>query len=242
MSWFESWFNSPWYHILYDHRDDREAEHFLDHLLTHLKPAKGSSMLDLGCGRGRHSQYLKQKGNVVTGIDLSPESILFCMKYEDENLSFFVHDMRHLFRTNDFDYVFNLFTSFGYFSTDKENISAIIHAAMALKPGGVLLLDYLNSDYVKRNLIGNERIIKKGVEFSIRRNFIDGFIVKDINFEVEGKSYHFTEKVAALTKDDFERYFAKAGLELRSVYGNYTLENWDKSNSPRLILEAIKKH
>ncbi|HEX5003466.1 MAG TPA: class I SAM-dependent methyltransferase [Bacteroidia bacterium] len=242
MSWFESWFNSPYYHILYDHRDDREAELFLDQLLNHLKPAKGSSMLDLGCGRGRHSQYLKQKGNIVTGIDLSPESIRFCSQFEEENLSFFVHDMRHLFRTNDFDYVFNLFTSFGYFTTDRENVASIIHAAMALKPGGILILDYLNTEYVKRNLITNEKIVKKGIEFSIKRDVKDGFINKEITFEAEGKSHYFIEKVAALSKQDFERYFAEAGLHLRSVYGNYNLESWDSQNSPRLILEAIKTH
>src|SRR6187455_1959490 len=103
MSWFESWFNSPWYHILYEHRDEQEAEEFLDALLDHLQPKPGSSMLDLGCGKGRHSIYLNQKGFNVTGIDLSPESIMHCRKWENETLSFFVHDMRHLFRTNDFD-------------------------------------------------------------------------------------------------------------------------------------------
>src|SRR5687768_8719546 len=106
MSWFESWFDAPYYHIFYQHRNEREVEHFLDNLLGILKPNPASSMLDLGCGRGRHSVYLNEKGFQVTGVDLSEQSFKYCMQIENEMLSFFLHDMRKIFRRNDFDYVF----------------------------------------------------------------------------------------------------------------------------------------
>src|SRR3954449_2448025 len=73
--WFKEWFNSPYYHQLYFNRDMSEAAAFIDKLITHLKPAPGSTMLDVACGKGRHSLQLANKGFDVTGIDLSEDSI-----------------------------------------------------------------------------------------------------------------------------------------------------------------------
>lgn len=240
MAWFKSWFNSPWYHLLYEHRDEKDAEIFLDALLTRLKPSSGASILDLGCGRGRHSVYLNQKGYTVTGLDLSPESIAHCSQFENETLSFFVHDMRHLFRVNAFDYVFNLFTSFGYFDTDREHAAVIQNAALALKPEGVLILDFLNPGYVRKHLKPSEQIERSGIRFQITKKCENGVFTKEIQFEHQGKPYSFTEQVAALEHDDFERYFSSCGLQLKNTYGDYCLEPWDRVTSPRMIFECFK--
>ena len=118
--WYKEWFDSPYYHKLYFERDEKEAEAFIRKLVEHLKPAKGSRMLDIACGRGRHSRTLSSMGFDVTGIDLSPSSIEFAKKIETGKLEFFVHDMRLPFRANYYDYAFNFFTSFGYFRTRRE--------------------------------------------------------------------------------------------------------------------------
>ena len=111
--WFESWFDSPYYHVLYKNRDFSEAELFIDKLIQLIEPTKASRVLDLACGKGRHSIYLNKKGFDVTGIDLSEKSIACAKTAENETLHFYMHDMRKLFRTNYFDVVLNLFTSFG---------------------------------------------------------------------------------------------------------------------------------
>src|SRR6476620_1008681 len=105
--WFQNWFNSPYYHILYKQRDDEEAELFIDNLCSFLKPAREARMLDIACGRGRHAIYLNKKGYDVTGIDLSISSIKFAQQHENPKLHFAVHDMRHLFYINYFDFAFN---------------------------------------------------------------------------------------------------------------------------------------
>ena len=79
-AWYKDWFNSPFYHKLYFERDEKEAETFLLRLIDHLKPATGSHMLDVACGRGRHSRILAKKGFRVTGIDISFDSIAFAKK------------------------------------------------------------------------------------------------------------------------------------------------------------------
>ena len=73
--WFKDWFNSPYYHQLYFKRDEAEAKKFINKLIEYLQPAKGSLMLDIACGRGRHSRILAAMGFDVTGIDLAAESI-----------------------------------------------------------------------------------------------------------------------------------------------------------------------
>ena len=94
--WFESWFDSPFYHILYKDRDDKEAKLFLDNLINHLHPGQGAKILDVACGKGRHSLYLNRKGFTVCGFDLSKESILHNKKNETKTLTFTAVSYTHL--------------------------------------------------------------------------------------------------------------------------------------------------
>src|SRR5262245_10785989 len=120
--WFVSWFDSTYYHKLYSYRDAAEAAGFIDALIGRLLPAGGSVALDLGCGTGRHSRYLASKGFRVTGLDLAGGSIRQAKRSEHPGLHFFQHDMRAPFGTNAMDYVFNFFTSFGYFDDAAEHL------------------------------------------------------------------------------------------------------------------------
>ncbi|MDQ6761961.1 MAG: class I SAM-dependent methyltransferase, partial [Bacteroidota bacterium] len=150
--WFKDWFNSPYYHQLYFKRDESEAAAFINKLIEHLQPAPASLMLDIACGKGRHSRMLAAKGFHVTGIDLSTDSIIEAKKFDAENLEFFVHDMRLPFWINYFDYAFNFFTSFGYFNTRREHDNSIRTIAQSIKPGGIFVIDYLNVHYAEDHL------------------------------------------------------------------------------------------
>ncbi|MCB0512464.1 MAG: class I SAM-dependent methyltransferase, partial [Bacteroidetes bacterium] len=75
-NWFELWFNSPFYHILYKNRDQNEANIFIDNMITKLKMDYGK-ILDLACGKGRHAYYLAEKGFDVIGVDLAENSIKY---------------------------------------------------------------------------------------------------------------------------------------------------------------------
>ena len=240
MPWFKSWFNSPYYHILYQNRDEKEAEHFLDNLINYFNPDPETRILDLACGKGRHSVYLNEKGFEVTGIDLSEESIQYCRQFENNKLSFFVHDMRHLFRVNDFNYVFNLFTSIGYFEKDSENVAAIKNACLALKPGGTLVIDFLNIDYIEKHLIPTHTAVIGDISFHISKRIESGYLLKEISFTDKDVPYHFTEKVATLRMSDFERYLLPSGMKIKQLYGDYDLHAFDSAQSPRLIIIAEK--
>lgn len=238
--WYRSWFNSPYYHVLYAHRDHREAEKFIDNLCNRLNIKPNSKVLDACCGRGRHSIYLHKKNLEVIGIDLSHQNIQFAKKYEKAGLAFYEHDIRNLLYSNYFDFVFNLFTSFGYFKRENEDIKAIKALGRSLKPGGFLLIDFLNTQKVCNSINLKENKTVNGIEFKIEKRVEKGKIIKNIFFCDSGKEYKFKEEVKALMLSDFENFFNKAGLEIKAKFGDYSLNPYEPEISDRLILLAQK--
>jgi SAM-dependent methyltransferase len=238
--WFQYWFNSPYYHILYSQRNDEEAEFLIDNLSEHLKPAPNAKILDIACGRGRHAVYLNKKGYDVTGIDLSEQSIKYARQFEQKHLHFFVHDMRKLSFINYFDFSFNLFTSFGYFETEKEHVNALKAFRKGLKHDGILVLDYFNSAKILKNLTKQEVKTVDGIEFHISKFISEGKIIKHINFEHRSKAFAFEERVQAFQLEDFKRMFINSGLEIKEIFGSYGLETFDENKSDRLILVCKK--
>ena len=234
-NWYAYWFDTPYYHILYKERDEEEAELFMNALTSFLKLKRKAAILDLACGKGRHSLYLNELGYDVTGIDLSPASIEFAKKYENKRLHFEVHDMSEPYPKK-FDAVFNLFTSFGYFENEEDNIRTIKAIQSALKPDGYGVIDFLNSEFVERNLVPTETKILDGITFSIDRYIKDGFIIKDIRFTDAGKEHFHSERVKAISLSDFNAYFKKAGVSLKHCFGDYHLNEFKVQTSERLIL------
>jgi len=241
--WYRSWFNSPYYHLLYADRDEQEAAKFINLLIDYLQPKVHSKMLDIACGKGRHSIQLAQKNYCVTGIDISPKSIEEANQYAHENLEFFVHDMRLPFRINYYDYAFNFFTSFGYFDSLKEHQNALRNMTLALQPGGVFVMDYLNPVYSINNLQTTSEKEIENIHFHISRWVDDKYIYKKIFIKDPlNNSFplSFVEKVANFNLKDFTELFKQNRLEITAVFGNYLLDIFDANQSPRMIMIARK--
>ena len=233
--WFYDWFNSPYYHLLYQNRDNAEAEYFINNLVCRIHLQSGAKMLDIACGRGRHAVYMNKQGYDVTGIDLSIENIRYARQFENDSLRFFVHDMRQLAYNNLFDVAFNLFTSFGYFKTDEEHINSLSNFKNALKPEGLLILDYFNCHKVIQNLVPDEVKTIEDIDFHIQRTIAGKKILKTITFKHDNQYQTFKEMVSIFTVSDFMRFFQQSGIKIISTFGNYGLEEFDVDHSDRLI-------
>lgn len=233
--WYTNWFNTPYYHLLYKDRDATEAKKFMDNLTQYLSIQQNETILDLACGKGRHSVYLNSLGLNVTGIDLSGNSIDYAKKFENERLSFDVHDMTLPYNEK-FNFVFNLFTSFGYFEDESKNLATIKAIKQNLKEHGIGVIDFFNVNHVIANLVPTEVKKVEGIDFHLKRYVENGFVIKEIEFTDKGEVFNFKEKVKALTLEDFQQYFEQAGLTLLEVFGDYKLTKYSKENSPRLVL------
>ncbi len=234
--WFESWFNTSYYHILYQHRDYMEACHFIRNLIDKIKPLKESEILDLACGRGRHAVYLNKLGYRVTGLDLSEENIAFSRQFENDRLKFESRDMRETYGNDRFDYIFNLFTSFGYFENWEDNLLACRMIQKALKPNGLLVMDFMNTNKVCLSLVEEETHLVNHIEFKIERFIRDEKVIKKISFEDRGELYQFEERVQLLDLDDFQRLFFATNLQIQHTFGDFELGEFHDSSSERLIL------
>ena len=204
-------------------------------LTSFLNLRPQAEILDLACGRGRHSIYLNKLGFKVTGVDLSSKSIAFAKVFETDTLTFKEYDMSKVYPKK-FDAVFNLFTSFGYFENEEDNLNTIRSIKKELNEEGVGVIDFLNVEYVQKNLVAFETKIIDEIKFYIKRSIKNGYIYKEINFRYDDQDYTYTEKVKALSLNDFKNYFKKAGINLLFIFGDYQLNKFQPENSSRLIL------
>ncbi len=246
MSWFEEWFDSPLYEKIYADRNQEEAAQLATLIENRIPSSDFSELLDLGCGRGRHSITLSKRGYHVTGVDLSEEAIKKARRIaSDENLTdirFLIGDMRDpIDRT--FDAVLNLFTTFGYFLDDAENVDVLKNVNRMLKTDGLFLQDYLNSEQVKSNLVPSESGEYGNMQYEIERKVEENMVFKTIRFsgaELD-QPLEFTERVKLYDLDWFEKELDQSGLKLLTLFGDYKGAPFLEKESPRLIMLSQKK-
>lgn len=238
--WFSDWFNTPYYHTLYKHRNDVDAQFFMQNIVSHLQLPKTAHILDLPCGKGRHSIYLNSLGYKVSGGDLSENSIKHAKQFESDTLNFQVWDMRKPVQQK-YDAIFNLFTSFGYFDDDKDDLAVLRGMKNGLKEDSLLVLDFINVIKAVNDMVVKETKEIDGITFAIERELRAGFIQKSISFFAEDTYHTYTEKVKYITVEKMKLYFKEVGLEIINIFGDYKLNSFKGLESDRLILIAKAK-
>ena len=238
--WFASWFDTSFYHILYKNRDHKEARLFMANIASFLKLKKNDRILDLACGKGRHSLFLNSLGFDVVGVDLSKNSIDYANEFSNETLRFVQRDMRDPLNLK-YDGIFNLFTSFGYFENDDEDLQVLINIKNGLKDeNSIAVIDFLNVEKAIKNLVSEETIIRNDITFNIKRSFENSFIIKKIEVVTADKTYEYFERIKFLDLKKIKRYLDTVGLKLKHTFGDYDLQEFDQENSNRLILILSK--
>lgn len=243
MDWFRSSFGSD-YPKIYQHRNESEAKNFIRSLKKVITITPQSKILDLCCGCGRYSIALAEQGYSVVGFDLSWD-LLQCAVNEVKNRGFripFIRgDMRYLTFHEEFDVVLNMFTSFGYFSSDNDNLKTLNDIHRILKTKGWLVIDYINSNNVKNNFRPYDEIHNNGYRI-IQERRIDhnlNLIIKKIVIKENGDERTYCEKVKLYTKQDFMSMMKHTGFSVVQYAGNYDLKEY-KPDSPRLIVIGKK--
>lgn len=244
MSWYKKWFDSPLYEKLYISRDTEEAAQLAELISGYFPVQQYPSLLDLGCGRGRHSIRLAELGYKVTGVDLSDNSIsearTRAAQLDLGNVSFIKRDMRYPLKRK-YDVIANLFTSFGYFTKDNDNLEVLKSISSMLELHGGLILDYMNAPLVKRTFKPVDSGAEFDVQYDIRRFVEDDTIIKQLNIkDYDGQDHFFEERVKLYNYKWFAEKLSGLGFHIESVLGNYNGDKYKREESPRLILIAVK--
>ena len=238
--WFASWFDSPYYPMLYKHRDEAEAREALTNLHRFLALPENTLVLDLCCGQGRHSRTLHKLGCQVVGIDLSASAIAHARSMAEPGQQFEVQDMRNFSLPQRFDVVFNLFTSFGYFDSNEENLRVLGRINAHLQPNGILALDYLNAIPLLNQQTQRAEQTINGVLFRTAKHIEGNSVVKNIEVIDSGQMHVFSERVQLITLADFTAMLQSCGFVIEKVFGNYRLEDYRPEESPRCLIIARK--
>ena len=236
--WFEQWFGEDYLHI-YQHRDETEAERAIELIATNLAGRQIDTVLDLACGAGRHTKVLRERWWTV-GLDLSM-ALLKLARKESPDAPYVRADMRELpFADESFDLVVNLFTSFGYFDDDSEHARVLSCLCSSMKPGGTLVIDFLNATRVRRELVAYDERVENGITIEQQRTISPDqrFVEKTIRLRERGKEY--IERVRLLSPQDLRSMLVASGFKVVKLFGDYAGADWS-GDSPRTILFASRQ-
>ncbi len=145
--WYESLFEN--YSLKYDNEVFTQGTNGeCDFIESEIAFNKQVSILDIGCGTGRHTIELTKRGYRVTGVDLSDSQLKRAKEkasVQNLDIDFQIQDARQLPFDQEFDLAIMLCEgAFPLMETDEMNFSILQSAAKALKPGGKLIFTTLN--------------------------------------------------------------------------------------------------
>jgi len=232
--WFKDWFDED-YSALYAHRDDDEAELAVRVALQIAPALSHGPVLDLACGMGRHLMPMHTHNPLTFGLDLSAH--LLSEAPLDLRPWLLRGDMRRLpIKAGTLSGITLWFTPFGYFSEDA-NRALLRHLSTLLRPGGVLLLDYLNATHLARSLVKEDVLERGGLRVHSHRAIEGQRIVKRMTLTRldSGASREVLESVRLYTPEELRRLAADTGLEIITERGGYDGASFDPEDSPRWI-------
>lgn len=240
--WFKKWFASDYYLKVYEHRDEVEAYELVNLIQRTIDLSTKVKVLDICCGCGRHSLELAKRGYNVTGFDLSNFLILRAkeraatLNERGIKVQFLVKDMRRFNFHARYDLAINVFSSFGYFESDKENFSLFHNTFYSLRRKGFFVFDFLNSIYLRKNLIPQTISYVDGLKMIQKRRIEDGFVFKDI---IIGREKFF-ERIKLYSYRELIKALSHHGFKIIKIFGNYYGERFSEENSERMIIFAMK--
>jgi SAM-dependent methyltransferase len=238
--WFRHSFDEL-YLTLYSHRGIGEARDLLA-CLSRFIPLTGARVLDVGCGAGRYLRALLERGEHPIGVDLSLPLLLHSRRI-CADVPLVRADMRSLpFRAGSFGAILLMFTTFGYFLSDEEDLRVLRGVASLLDPQGRFVLDYINARHLRDHLIlfSERRLESRTVE---EKRWIDAdgrFLHKEsrVTDARDGEVRIYRERLRLYDPAEIESMFRAAGLEIERRLGDYEGRPFDGSASARLLVIA----
>lgn len=134
-----------YYNVLYQDKDYKSEATFILSLLKKYTSTHLSSLLDLGCGTGRHAREIMRQGiTTVEGVDMSDTMLEMAQmaQTEGKNPVFHHGDIRKVRLGKKFDAITSLFHVMSYQNTEEDALAMLKTAYEHLNAGGIFLFDF----------------------------------------------------------------------------------------------------
>jgi len=231
--WFESYFSEDYYRA--DRHEDTDLE--VEGISLLLGPPKDTILLDLGCGYGRHSVKLAELGYRMVGYDLSP-ILLRRAAGVNPSVGWIRGDVRSLPFRNTFDGMISMFNAFGYFEDETENYIVLQEVEAVLRPGGRMIIQLVNRDFLVREFVREEIRREDGLLVLEERNFdVVSSRVLTVTTVMEGtEQRRYESSIRVYTLSELDMLMAAAGLKIREVYGGLDQRPFDWDTNQLVII------
>ena len=223
------------YPLIYRHRSDEQARGEAAAVAALLRAQPGERLLDIACGAGRHADAFTQLGLAAFGVDLSEPLLRRGRDRATLRGKLVRADVRALPFRGVFDAAVNLFTSFGYFVTDRENALALRQMVHTLRPGGTFLIDLVNRSQLERNFEPYDEQEFEGWRLRHTRQIHGDRVVKrTVAHDPGGQCHTLTESVRLYRPGELTAMCTAAGLAEVRLLGSFDGEPL-ANDSPRMI-------
>jgi len=245
----ENWYKEIWSLDIKTLSWVEETESQIDFIIKELKLTGEEKILDLGCGFGRHSLALAQKGFCVTGVDITPAYIDDATANAAKlnlNAKFICADIREIKFENEFDVVLNMADgAIGYLENDEENMKIFDRISSALKPNGKSFIDICNAEYATKHFP------QKTWESGEKALSLAEFDWDNDNKRMLYGSYEYKYGEVATppkyeaapmrlyTKDEIKNIFSQRNMEIISTFSDFQGKS-DSCDDLQLMVYSIK--
>lgn len=223
--WWADIFDDDFLALLPD-SNPREERREVDFIERSLGLAPGTLLLDLACGNGRYTVAMARRGYRMVGVDLSLPMLARAgeaAQEADQKINFIHGDMRDLGFDKTFDGLFCVGTSFGYFD-DATNAKVTEGMARALKPGGSLLLELANRDFVLMRqpsltwFEGTGSVCMEETEFNYHTSRLQ--VTRQVIFNSDGRQSRYELSMRLYSLHEIIGLLQKAGFTVTRVDGH----------------------
>lgn len=210
-------------------------------LVNFLQPMPGASILDLCCGYGIYSVELARLGFNVTGVDITAPWLDQGKKRAGENnvtIDFIKEDMREFCRPASFDFIINMFTSFGYFENKEDDLTVLRKSFTSLKEKGKLLINLYPKELVARNfttmkvynleeyiVVAEAKILQNWTWIENKLKVIKDHQVKELRYAHR-----------LYSAEELKNLFVEVGFKNVSVYGDFNMSPYDHNSEELMIV------
>ena len=243
---------APFYDAINAEIDYDKWADFIEKIIKKNSKEKPELVLDLGCGTGKMTLELANRGYDMTGIDYSPEMLDIARTAADEaghDILWLCQDMREFELYGTVDAAVCCLDCINHLETDEDLEKCFDLVHNYLIPDGIFIFD-INGKYKFENIYAdNTYSMEEDGGFCVWENFYDAdskicdFYITLFKECKDGRYERYDESQSErmYTLDEIKSALEKAKFEFVSSYGDFDFTPGSDENERIYIVAKCRK-